>query len=513
MAQAMSESPAPQVPVPHPSRHDGPLSAQERDALARGSFMSRLPAPLVDAILARVRVRRVAPGERILRLDQDVDEWMGIASGGAQVFMRRPGTAELQCTNWVATGVWINLYNPLAVRRSDVEVRAEGETTIAAVHAGDLPVLCARFPEFSRSLAIANALNLRRAMQGVAASQHATLRQLQLLWLIELVRHVTPEYVDGQPLLPKRFSQVTLAQAHGVSTQAWSEGLKTLEQEGLIRRLAKGLLVPDMAKLEAAMTAEMRAVEAPYASHRAPEEQAVMPAGHNAAHALRASELASALAGRWLADLPAPLRQEFLERSVVRRLAAGESLMSAGERPVACWLLLDGAILLDSSTEPGARCPVALLPPGSWYGHQDLIYGSPSLFNAFAFAPSTLIGLPANDFHALFDRCLDFRLMLVRLLAKQQSGATQQAVSFDWPIETRVGVWLWQMHQHFDLAGGPGPGLAARFTLEDIAQWLGTTRQAVSRQFRLLQEQGVIRRTSAQLSVLKPDLLPRSLPA
>ncbi|MGM9490733.1 Crp/Fnr family transcriptional regulator [Ideonella sp. YS5] len=474
--------------------------------------MSRLPAPLADAILARLRVRRVPPGERILRLGQDVDHWIGIASGGAQVFMRRPGAADLQCTNWVAAGVWINLYNPLAVRRSEVEVRAEGETTIAAVHADDLTVLCTRFPEFTRQLAIANALNLRRAMQAVAASQHATLRQRQLLWLIEIVRHVTPQYVDGHLLLPKRFSQVALAQAHGVSTQAWSEGLKTLEQEGLIRRLAKGLLVPDIDKLEAAMTAEVRAVEAPYADHRPPEEQAVIPAGHSAALALRASELASVLAGRWLADLPAPLRQDILERSVVKRMAAGESLMSAAERPVACWLLVDGAILLDSGTDPGTRCPVAMLPPGSWYGHQDLIYGSPSLFNALAFVPSTLIGLPANDFRALFDRCLDLRLMLVRLLAKQQIRATQQAVSFDWPIETRVGVWLWQMHHHFDLTGGPGPGLAARFTLEDIAQWLGTTRQAVSRQFRLLEQQEVIRRTSAQLSLLNPDLLPRMPP-
>jgi CRP-like cAMP-binding protein len=345
-------------------------------------------------------------------------------------------------------------------------------------------------------------------MQAVAASQHATLRQRQLLWLIEIVRHVTPQYVDGHLLLPKRFSQVALAQAYGVSTQAWSEGLKTLEREGLIRRHAKGLLVPDIARLEAAMTAETRAVEAPYAAHRAPEEQAVMPAGHSAARALRASELASVQASRWLADLPAPLRQELVERSVVRRLAAGESLMSAGQRPEACWLLLDGAILLDSGTAPGTRCPVAMLSNGSWYGHQDLIYGSPSLFNAFAFVPSTLMGLPANDFHALFDRCLDFRLMLVRLLAKQQISATQQAVSFDWPIETRVGFWLWKMHRAFDLASGTGPRVAARFTLEDIAQWLGTTRQAVSRQLKVLEDQGIVRRGRDFLEVTRPQQLP-----
>jgi len=508
MAQAMPKSPDLQAPVPSPGRHDGPLSAQERDALARGGFMSRLPAPLVDAILARVRVRRFAAGERILRVGQSVDDWLGFAAGGAQVFMQRPGAADLQCTNWVAPGAWFNLYNPLAVQRSDVEVRAEGETTVASVNADDLAVLCARFPEFTRELAVANALNLRRALQAVAASQHATLSQRQLLWLVECVRHVTPQHVDGQLLLPASFSQDALAQAHGVTRQAWSEGLKLLEHEGLIRRVAKGLLVPDIAGLETAMTAEVRGIEAPYAAQRHPEKPAVMPPGLSAARALRAAELAGVQAGRWFARLPAPLQQDILERGVVRRLAAGESLMRAGDRPAACWLVVEGAILLDSSTGPAARCPVALLPPGSWYGHHDLVYDSSNLFDAVAFVPTTLVGLPAMDFHALFDQYLDFRLMLVRLLADQQSRATQQAVSFDWPIETRIGVWLWKMHRGFDLASATGPRLAARFTLQDIAQWLGTTRQAVSRQLKVLEDQGIVRRGRDFLEVTRPRQLP-----
>ena len=69
------------------------------------------------------------------------------------------------------------------------------------------------------------------------------------------------------------------------------------------------------------------------------------------------------------------------------------------------------------------------------------------------------------------------------------------------------------MHFYFDMHAGRGKSIAASFTLDDVAQWLGTTRQAVSRQFKLLEEQGIIRRERGHFEVLKPQELPRLLPA
>ena len=102
---------------------------------------------------------------------------------------------------------------------------------------------------------------------------------------------------------------------------------------------------------------------------------------------------------------------------------------------------------------------------------------------------------------------------LTRLLALLQSQAAPYASSFFWPIETRVGIWLHLMHFYFDMQAGQGKSIAASFTLDDVAQWLGTTRQAVSRQFRLLEQQGVIRRGRGEFEVLKPEELPRLLRA
>ena len=101
---------------------------------------------------------------------------------------------------------------------------------------------------------------------------------------------------------------------------------------------------------------------------------------------------------------------------------------------------------------------------------------------------------------------------MVRMLALQWSQASRYASCFDWPIDLRIGGWLHLMHRYFNLESGAGPDLAASVVLEEVAKWLGTTRQAVSRQLKALEAEGVIRRTRQRLEVLQPSRLPQSLP-
>jgi len=496
-------------------RPGGTLSPAERDALtAPGGFLARLPPPLIDAILARLRVWRLASGEPILRIGQPVEHWLGIASGSALVFMDLPHQPDLQCTNWAPAGVWVNLYNPLALAVSTVELRAEGPTAVAALQADDLALLCQRFPELSREMATANAGNLRRAMQVAMAAQRASLKQRQLFWLLEQTRE--PQVAgDGSTHVPLQLSQDALARWHGVSRQAWCDGMKALEAEGLVRRCGANVVVDDLAALEAATDAETLAVEAPYMSPQRPPSRprsnAAGFAGPPAMQALRTSEFNRISRGRWFASLAPALRQRILELSQVRRLAAGEPVLEANEWPEGCWLVIDGAIRLDNPHATPPYRTMALLPPGAWHSHHDLVYDSPNVFDAVALHPTTLLWMPAEHFDALFRESLDYRLALIRLLALEQSQAARYACSFSWSIEMRVGTWLQMMHRYFNLESGAGPNIAAAFVLEDIAQWLGTTRQAVSRQLKALETQGVICRSRDRLNVLQPDRLPRLL--
>jgi len=500
-----------------PHRHDGPLSAAEREMLAGGRFMSLLPPALVDAILARARVWRLAAGETLQRIGQPTEHWFGIAEGLVLVYMDLPNEPELQSMVWALAGVWINLYNPLTQAVSDVDLRADGPTTVAALHADDLMLLCQRFPELSREMAAANAGNLRRTLQVAMAGQHASLRQRQLLWLLEQTHKPRPAGAP-QPLT-MRLTHDALARSHGVSRQAWCDGMRALENEGLIRRSGGSLIIGDRAALQAAMDAETRAVDAPYMMPKRPPSPLSPPGapaawrtGPSAAQALRTSELARVQRGRWFASLAPSLAQRILDVSVVRRMAAGEQLLQANEGPEGCWLVIDGAIRLDNPHAAPPYRTFALLPPGAWHSHQDLVHDSPSVFDAVALHPTTLLWMPAAAFNSLFQESVDYRLALNRLLALEWSQAARFGFSLSWPVETRIGVWLHMMHRYFNLESGAGPNIAASFVLEDIAHWLGTTRQAVSRQFKALEAQGVIRRSRHRLEVLLPGQLPRLLP-
>lgn len=496
-----------------PCRDDGPLSVAEREALVGGGFMSRLPLPLIDALLARARVWRLANNDTLLRVGQPIEHWFGIAAGLAQVYMVQPHHQELQPMVWSPPGVWLNLYNPLTQAVSDVELRALGPTTVAVVNTSDLMLLCRRFAELSREMAIANAGNLRRVFQMAVAWQHASLKQRQLFWLLEQTH--TPRDAPGVHHVLE-FSQDSVARTHGVSRQAWCDGMKLLESEGLVRRAGRKLIISDPAALQAAMDAEARAIEAPYMAPQRPpslpRQADIGPTGPSAVHSLRTSELARVRRGRWYASLDPSLQQRILELSEVRRLPAGEQVLRANEWPDGCWLVIDGAIRMDNPRAAPPFRTIALLPPGAWHSHHDLVHDSPNVFDATTLLPTTLLWMPAAAFDALFRESLDYRLALVRMLAFQWSQATRYASSFDWPIDLRIGGWLQMMHRYLNLESGAGPDIAASFVLEDVAKWLGTTRQAVSRQFKALEAQGVIRRTRQRLEVLQPGRLPQMLP-
>lgn len=497
-------------PPAHPSRHDGALSAEERQVLSAGAFLSRLPVPLVDAILARVRVWRLVNGEPILRRGEPVQHWIGIAGGSGLVLMPVPHLETPQCTNWVPPGVWLNLFNPLALPVSDVDVQAHGDTVVAALDSQDLELLCHRFPEFSRELVIANAGNFRRTLQVMMASQRATLRQKQLYWLVETLQG---GLCTGSASATLRMSHDALARWHGVSRQAWSESMKALEQEGLVQRMADGSLSGDLARLNAAMQESApAAVEPPYATHRAawpPAWPEGAPTGRPALLALRTAEQERVRRNSWFKHLPEPLQQQILESSLVQRYERGDTMLQANQCPPGAWLVVDGAIRLDNPMAPSAPRTIALLPPGAWYAFQDIAYRSPTAFDGAALEATTLLWLPAEAFDRLFSESLDFRRALVRLLALQQSHAARCFAMYFWPVDTRVQLWLDMMHRYFDLTSERGPEIAGAFTLEDVAQWLGTTRQVVSRELRLLEQRGVIRRTRERLEVLDPSPLPR----
>jgi len=508
----MPESLTSSDPSSSPTRHDGPLSADERDTLARGTFLSRLPAPLVDAILARARVWRLSDGEPLLQIGQPVEHWIGIAGGSALVFMPVPHLEAPQCTNWVPPGVWLNLYNPAALTVSDVEVRAQGPVVAAALDAQDLQILCLRFPELSRELVVANAGNMRRALQVMIVSQRATLRQKQLFWLIETLQGCRSGMEAAEATL--HLSHTALARWHGVSRQAWWEGMKALERDGLIQRSPDGALSADIDQLQAALEEGNRAaaVEQPYATGTAPWppvlDDSVAP-GRPALLALRTAEHERVRCNRWFAGLPPDVQHEILQCSQVRRFSSGETVLHASQCPAGAWLVIEGCIRLDNPVTPPPLRTIGLLPPGAWYAFHDMAYRGPADLDGVALGATTLLWLPAEAFDRLFDQSVDFRLALARLLARQQSHASRCAALYFWPVETRVRLWLDMMHRYFGLESGPGPEIAGAFTLEDVAQWLGTTRQVVSRELRQLEEQGVIRRSRHRLEVLDPGQLPR----
>src|SRR4051812_18370794 len=80
-------------------------------------------------------------------------------------------------------------------------------------------------------------------------------------------------------------------------------------------------------------------------------------------------------AGRWFAALPAPLQTQLLDGATMRRVAAGERVVSRGEEPTGLFAVVDGAVRVSGEAGTGREPLYMIVEPPSWLGELSVIDG------------------------------------------------------------------------------------------------------------------------------------------
>jgi CRP-like cAMP-binding protein len=185
-----------------------------------------------------------------------------------------------------------------------------------------------------------------------------------------------------------------------------------------------------------------------------------------------------------------------------RTYRKGQVIFREGQPGGTVLAIRSGVVKVSVVTPTGRDILLALKEPGSLVGELAAIDGRPRSATATALDAVSAIGLSDAAFGDFLDRHPRMALRLLRTLADQiREAATRTADRDTGDTTSRVARRLVMLAERYGEYNGPVIEVNLPITQEDLAGWVGATREATSRSLGRLRAQGCLR-TGGQHSVL-----------
>ncbi|GAA2252458.1 Crp/Fnr family transcriptional regulator [Actinomadura luteofluorescens] len=209
----------------------------------------------------------------------------------------------------------------------------------------------------------------------------------------------------------------------------------------------------------------------------------------------------SVLEGSFLGDLTPAEREELAARGRVREFDRGEALFAEGEDPGWVAILLQGRVKACAYREDGGQTVLAVRGPGALLGEVGAIDGLPRSATVTALEPVRALAVTADEFMMFLQAHGRVSVLIMRMLCHRWRDADRKRVEFGMFDATgRVAQRLVELAERFgvpydrrtDAAGSDSVQITLNLSQEELAGWVGASREAVSKALRTLRRHGWI---------------------
>jgi len=197
-------------------------------------------------------------------------------------------------------------------------------------------------------------------------------------------------------------------------------------------------------------------------------------------------------------DLDVDSRTAIAKYFKLRDFDKGHYVISATQANSEVYFIVSGLVAACAFSKGGKRVQFEKLDAGMMFGELAAIDGMERSSDCIAVAPTTLAVIPSADFHTLIDEYKPFRDAVIQRLAymvRMHIRKFYELTTF--PVGQRVRFELIRIASGTETtkAGQAGDAvieLDDAPTHEEIASRIGTHREAVTRELKLLEGEGVI---------------------
>lgn len=201
--------------------------------------------------------------------------------------------------------------------------------------------------------------------------------------------------------------------------------------------------------------------------------------------------------------------EPLLHRGAAVRHAKGRSIFREGDPSGAVYEVVAGRIRIEVSTPTGGRLVLGVKEPGDLLGELGALDGRARSATAVAMEDCELIQTGVDDFLAVLEEkpavavsllqriSRDLRHAVDRTTARASADTTQRLAMLLSDLGDRFGEYHADANVTIDLA----------LTQDDLAGWIGATREATARSLRTLRDRSAVTTARRQITITDPDAL------
>ena len=206
--------------------------------------------------------------------------------------------------------------------------------------------------------------------------------------------------------------------------------------------------------------------------------------------------------------LDASGRNELFAIASPRSYRADEVLVRQGEDSREVHVLLEGRATIVRTTPEGREVLLALRGPGDTLGEIAALDPAPRMATAAALEPATSLLIPGRRFVDFLLQRPVAMLAMLQLLARRNRESDRRLV--DTRAEdslTRLARHLLELGARYGIASDDGIDLDVPLSQQQLAAWVGVTREAVSAGLRQLREQEAVATGRMSITLLDVERL------
>ena len=195
--------------------------------------------------------------------------------------------------------------------------------------------------------------------------------------------------------------------------------------------------------------------------------------------------------------------------SVRRAYGAHVTLLHQADEAGPVVVLLSGRVKITMS-QAGREAIVAVLGPGELIGELAAIDDGPRSTTVTTLEPVDALVLSRSDFAALLERRPRIALVILRTVAHRLRYAdVQQAQFATHDVVGRLAQRLVELCERFGTQQERGIEIRLPISQEELASWVGASREAVSKAFQLLRSLHIVETGRRRVTVLDLGALER----
>ena len=173
-----------------------------------------------------------------------------------------------------------------------------------------------------------------------------------------------------------------------------------------------------------------------------------------------------------------------------------------GDRPSAVYVVKEGRVCVTTYSKAGMEQQLYIAEQGALFGERACILSIPHFSSAVSIVDSTVYAISCGAFLERLEQNPELNQILMRILCRKNSMLIGRLLSQSSTVALqRIAQTLIDMAQEYGIETEDGLEISIRFSHQDVANLLHTSRVTVTKAFQSMTQVGILLRKDNRILV------------